>query len=71
MEDKLEIYLSKKPAECKDCMFCEKYRYGRRYCSLIGIDLGCFNRANECPVKSIEEHDAEIIAKLNIKNGGV
>lgn len=68
MENKLEIYLSKKPAECVDCLFCEKYRYGRRYCSLMGIDLGCFDRAKECLIKSIEEHDAELIAKLERRN---
>ena len=53
----MELYVKEKPKECSDCMFCEKYRYGRRYCSLNGIDLGCFDRTKECPLKSLAEHE--------------
>ena len=59
MKQKLEIYFSEKPEKCVDCIFCEKYRYNRRYCSLIGVDLGCFDREKECPVKSIKEYKLE------------
>jgi hypothetical protein len=59
MRDKLEIYLPEKPKQCLDCIFCEKYRYNRRYCSLIGVDLGCFDKDKECPIKSIKEYKLE------------
>lgn len=58
-----EIYVKEMPKCCGDCEFCSSDYYNS-YCLKLCTKLGYINKDKDCPLKSLHDHDRELVKEV-------
>ena len=59
-----EIYIKKIPKSCGCCEFYSHNRYNDAYCLCLYMRLSYVDKEKDCPLKSLHDHDKELVAKV-------